>query len=309
MSKTKKGIQIQTMKKYIPFYLMLLPGALYLLINNYIPMAGIVMAFKNLNFQKGIWGSDWVGLKNFEYLFKTPEAFNMTRNTILYNLAFIILTMVLSVFVAILLSEIRQKMCMKLYQTVILLPYMISMVIVSYLGYAFMAEDGGLLNEILNLFGKENISWYNAPKYWPAILIIIQLWKNVGYQSIIFLASVMGIDQEMYEAASIDGCSKVKQIFSITIPMIVPTIITMSLLQIGRIFYSDFGLFYQVPLNSGALYNVTTTIDTYVFRGLMTLGDFSMSSAACVYQSLVGFVLVLAANKITKKFSAENALF
>lgn len=309
MSKTKKGIQIQSMKKYIPFYLMLLPGALYLLVNNYIPMAGIVMAFKNLNFQKGIWGSDWVGLKNFEYLFKTPEAFNMTRNTILYNLAFIVLTMLLSVFVAILLSEIRQKMCMKLYQTVILLPYMISMVIVSYLGYAFMAEDGGLLNEILKLFGKEGISWYNAPQYWPAILIIIQLWKNVGYQSIIFQASVMGIDQEMYEAASIDGCSKVKQIFSITIPMIVPTIITMSLLQIGRIFYSDFGLFYQVPLNSGALYNVTTTIDTYVFRGLMTLGDFSMSSAACVYQSLVGFVLVLAANKITKKFSAENALF
>lgn len=309
MNKRKKGIQIQSMKKYIPFYLMLLPGALYLLVNNYIPMAGIVMAFKNLNFQKGIWGSDWVGLKNFEYLFKTPEAFNMTRNTILYNLAFIVLTMVLSVFVAILLSEIRQKMCMKLYQTVILLPYMISMVIVSYLGYAFMAEDGGLLNEVLKLFGKEGISWYNAPQYWPAILIIIQLWKNVGYQSIIFLASVMGIDQEMYEAAAIDGCSKVKQIFSITIPMIVPTIITMSLLQIGRIFYSDFGLFYQVPLNSGALYNVTTTIDTYVFRGLMTLGDFSMSSAACVYQSLVGFVLVLAANKITKKFSAENALF
>lgn len=309
MKKTGKNVTIHHIKKYIPFYLMLLPGAIYLLINNYIPMAGIVMAFKNLNFQKGIWASDWVGLKNFKFLFKTPEAFNMTRNTILYNLVFIVLTMVLSVFVAILLSEIRNKLCMKLYQTVILLPYMISMVIVSYLGYAFMAEDGGLLNEILKMFGKEGISWYNAPEYWPVILVIIHLWKNVGYQSIVFLAAVMGIDQEMYEAAGIDGCSKIRQIFSITIPMIVPTIITMTLLQIGRIFYSDFGLFYQVPLNSGALYNVTTTIDTYVFRGLMTLGDFAMSSAACVYQSLVGFVLVLIANQITKKFSAENALF
>ena len=297
------------MKKYIPIYLMLLPGAVYLLINNYIPMAGIVMAFKNLNFSKGIWGSDWVGLKNFEYLFKTPEAFNMTRNTILYNLVFIALTMILSVFVAILLSEVRRKISMKVYQTVLLLPYMISMVIVSYLGYAFMAEDGGLLNRMLETMGKDSISWYNAPQYWPVILTVIQLWKNVGYQSIIFLAAVMGIDQEMYEAASIDGCSKTKQIFKITIPMIVPTIITMTLLQIGRIFYSDFGLFYQVPLNSGALYNVTTTIDTYVFRGLMTLGDFSMSSAACVYQSLVGFVLVLIANAVTKKYSAENALF
>ena len=297
------------MKKYIPIYLMLLPGAVYLLINNYIPMAGIVMAFKNLNFSKGIWGSDWVGLKNFEYLFKTPEAFNMTRNTILYNLVFIVLTMILSVFVAILLSEVRRKISMKVYQTVLLLPYMISMVIVSYLGYAFMAEDGGLLNRMLASMGKDPISWYNAPQYWPVILTVIQLWKNVGYQSIIFLAAVMGIDQEMYEAAAIDGCSKTKQIFKITIPMIVPTIITMTLLQIGRIFYSDFGLFYQVPLNSGALYNVTTTIDTYVFRGLMTLGDFSMSSAACVYQSLVGFVLVLIANAVTKKYSAENALF
>lgn len=309
MKKTKKGVQLHHMKKYIPFYVMILPGAIYLLINNYIPMAGIVMAFKNLNFSKGIWASDWVGLKNFEYLFETPEAFNMTRNTILYNLVFIVLTMALSVFVAILLSEIRRKICMKLYQTILLLPYMISMVIVSYLGYAFMAEDGGLLNQLLGFFGKEPVSWYNAPQYWPAILVIIQLWKNVGYQSIIFLAAVMGIDQEMYEAASIDGCSKIKQIFKITLPMIVPTVITMTLLQIGRIFYSDFGLFYQVPLNSGALYNVTTTIDTYVFRGLMTLGDFSMSSAACVYQSLVGFALVLIANKITKKYSAENALF
>ena len=233
----------------------------------------------------------------------------MTRNTILYNLVFIALTMILSVFVAILLSEVRRKISMKVYQTVLLLPYMISMVIVSYLGYAFMAEDGGLLNRMLETMGKDSISWYNAPQYWPVILTVIQLWKNVGYQSIIFLAAVMGIDQEMYEAASIDGCSKTKQIFKITIPMIVPTIITMTLLQIGRIFYSDFGLFYQVPLNSGALYNVTTTIDTYVFRGLMTLGDFSMSSAACVYQSLVGFVLVLIANAVTKKYSAENALF
>lgn len=299
---------IKNMKRYGALYVMLLPGFLYLLINNYIPMAGIIIAFKKLDFTKGIIKSDWAGLSNFKYLFNTPDAFRITRNTICYNLFFIVTTLVFSVFVAILLSEIRSKKAIKLYQTATLLPYMVSMVIVSYLAYAFLSSDG-FLNGIIKIIGGDKISWYTEAKYWPFILVFINTWKTIGYNSIIYLASILGIDQEMYEAASLDGCSKWNQIKCITLPMLKPTIITMLLLSVGRIFYSDFGLFYQVPMNSGPLIDITNTIDTYVFRGLTTLGDISMSAAACVYQSIVGFTIVLFANWITKKYSSENALF
>lgn len=301
--------KLTRLKKYLPVYVMLLPGFIYLFINNYIPMAGIVIAFKNVNFTKGILKSDWAGFKNFEYLFKTPDAFRITRNTILYNVAFIIINLVVAILLAVLLSEIKSKTSVKIYQTAILLPYMISMVIVSYLSYAFLATDTGLLNGIRSIFGAEHISWYTSPKYWPVILMVVNCWKYVGYGTIIYLASILGIDGELYEAAAVDGISKLQEIRLITLPMIRPTVITLVLLNIGRIFYSDFGLFYQVPMNSGALLNTTNTIDTYVYRGLITLGDIGMSSAACVYQSLVGFVLIMLANWVTKKYSSENALF
>ena len=302
----KKKINL---KKYLPLYLMLLPGFLYLLINNYIPMSGMIIAFKNVNFGVGILKSDWAGFSNFEYLFKTPDAFRITRNTLLYNLAFIVVNMVIGVLFAIMLSEIRSKRKVKVYQTVILLPYMISMVIVSYLAYAFLASDAGLINGMLKIFGIDSVSWYTSPKYWPLILIIVNCWKSVGYGTIVYLASIMGIDRSLYEAASVDGITKWQEIRYITIPLIKPTIITLTLLNIGRIFYSDFGLFYQVPMNSGALLDVTNTIDTYVYRGLITLGDIGMSSAAGVYQSVVGFVLIMLANWVTRKISSENALF
>ncbi len=300
---------MKTIKKYIPLYVMLVPGFLYLLVNNYIPMFGMIIAFKNVNFAKGILKSDWVGFANFKYLFTTPDAFRITRNTIGYNMAFIIVGLIVSVTIAILLSEIRNKICVRIYQTVIMLPFMISMVIVSYLAYAFLAGDTGFINGVLSTLHMEKISWYNEPKYWPFILIFISCWKGAGYSSVIYLASILGIDSEMYEAASMDGISKMKEIWYITLPMIKPTIITMVLLSIGRIFYSDFGLFYQVPMYSGALIDVTNTIDTYVYRGLMTLGNIGMSSAAGVYQSFVGFILVLIANQITKWYSSENTLF
>lgn len=297
------------LSKYLPVYIMLLPGFLYLLINNYIPMAGMVIAFKNVDYAKGILRSDWLGFKNFEYLFKTPDAFRITRNTLLYNVAFIIVNLVIGVLFAILLSEIRSRISVKIYQTVILLPYMISMVIVSYLAYAFLASDMGLINGILSALGLKEISWYTEQKYWPFILTFVNCWKYVGYGTVVYLASILGIDRSLYEAASVDGISKLQEIRYITVPMIKPTIITMVLLNIGRIFYSDFGLFYQVPMNSGALLNATNTIDTYVYRGLITLGDIGMSSAAGVYQSIVGFLLIMAANWLTKKYSSENALF
>lgn len=300
---------LKNIKKAFPYYIMLLPGFIYLIINNYIPMAGVVIAFKNVDFRKGIFRSDWIGFKNFEYLFKTPDAFLITRNTILYNLAFIVVNMAVAIVFAIFLAEIRSKMAVKLYQTIILLPFTISIVIVSYLAYAFLAGDSGLLNGILTSLGFEKISWYTEPKYWPFILVIVNCWKGVGYGTVIYLASIMGINSEYYEAAAVDGITKFQQIRYITIPMIRPTIITMLLLNIGRVLYSDFGLFYQVPMNSGALLDATNTIDTYVYRGLITLGDIGMSSAACFYQSVVGLVLVLGANWLTQKFSSENALF
>jgi len=272
-------------------------------------MGGLVIAFKDINWQKGIWGSDWCGFKNFEYLFKTPDAFNITRNTICYNVIFIIVNMIVALLYAILLSEIKNKLAVKVYQTTIMLPFMISMVIVSYLAYAFLAGDNGMINGMLTRLGMEKINWYSEPKYWPVILVVIHCWKGVGYGTVVYLSSILGIDQELYEAAAVDGIRELQKIRYITLPLIKPTIITLVLLNIGRIFYSDFGLFYQVPMNSGALIDATSTIDTYVYRGLITLGDVGMSSAAGFYQSMVGLVLILAANAITRKFSEENALF
>lgn len=296
-------------KKYIPLYIMLAPGLIYLLINNYIPMFGMIIAFKNVNFAKGILKSDWIGFANFEYLFKTPEAFRITRNTIGYNFAFIVVNLIFSVLVAIILSELSKKVMVKIYQTVIMLPFMISMVIVSYLTFAFLSGENGFINGFLSNFHIEKISWYNEPKYWPFIVVFINCWKGLGYGSVIYLASILGIDSELYEAAAIDGITKLKEIWYITLPLIKSTMITLVLLSIGRIFYSDFGLFYQVPMYSGALIDVTNTIDTYVYRGLMTLGDIGMSSAAGVYQSFVGFILVMIANYITSRYSKENSLF
>ena len=264
-------------------------------------MFGIVIAFKNLNFAKGILKSDWAGFSNFEYLFKAPDALLVTRNTIFYTFT--------AILIAILLSEIRSKSKVKLFQSCVLIPSLISIIIVSYLAYAFLSGRTGFINGSLASAGKEPVSFYTEPKYWPGILIFINCWKGAGYSSIIYLAAILGIDQEMYEAAEIDGATRWSKIRFITLPLLKSTVITLTLMSIGRIFYSDFGLFYQVPMNSGALINATNTIDTYVYRGLIELGDISMSSAACVYQSLVGFILVLAANYITRKYSAENALF
>ena len=308
--KVSSGTVQARVRHNIPLYLMFLPGAIYLLINNYIPMAGLVIAFKQVNWNKGILKSPWVGFSNFEYLFKTKEAWNITRNTLGYNIIFIILGTVIAIAVAILLNEITSMMLKKTYQTVILLPYLISMVVVSYLVYAMLSSENGFVNlSILRPLGKQEISWYTESKYWPAILIIIYIWKTFGYNCILYYATLVGIDRGYYEAAVIDGASRWQQIRHITLPELVPTIITLTLMSIGKIFYSDFGLFYQVPMDSGPLYDVTNTIDTYVYRGLIRLNNVGMSSAAGFYQSIVGFVLVMLANFTVRKISKENALF
>ncbi len=294
----------------LPLTLLAVPGLLYMLINNYIPMVGVFIAFKEINFAKGIFASKWVGFENFAFLFKTADAFIMTRNTLLYNVAFILLGTVCSIFIAILLSEIMHLRSSRVFQSGLILPNLISMVIISYIVFAFLNADSGFIDmSILKPLGLPQINWYSEAAYWPAILVIVQLWKSAGYGSLIYIAFIAGIDKSIFEAARIDGAGKMKQIFKVTLPMLKPTVIIMLLMAVGRIFNSDFGLFYQVPMNSGAIYSTTQTIDTYVYRALMQLNDLGMSSAAGLYQSVVGFLLVLLANYAVRKFDSENALF
>ena len=306
----KKKSRVKIYKEHLPLFLMLLPGLLYLLINNYIPMAGIVIAFKKINFAKGIFASPWAGLENFKFLFSSNDAWIITRNTLLYNVAFIFVNMVVGIAIAILICEVRNKKLKKLYQSAILLPFLMSMVILSYIVYALLSSENGLVNNtILEALHIDPIQWYQEPKYWPVILIVANCWKGVGYGCLIYIASLIGIDPAYYEAARLDGASKWQEITKITLPCLVPTIITLLLLSIGRIFYSDFGLFYQVPMNSGVLFPTTNVIDTYVYRALIEQGNISMSSAAGVYQSLVGFVVVMISNWIVRRVDKDQAFF
>lgn len=297
------------LKRYWAVYLMMLPGLAYLFINNYMPMPGIIVAFKQYNARLGIWGSKLIGFKNFEYLFATSDAWVITRNTILYNLVFIVLNTVLAILVAVVLNELpgRRK---KVYQSVILLPNLISTVIISYLVFAFFSSASGFVNNtILPALGRQSVNWYNQPESWPVIIVFVYLWRTVGYSCILYYATLLGIDRSYYESAMIDGAGKIRQFAYITLPLLKPTIIMLVLMAVGRIFYSDFGLFYQVPMNQGALYSTTNTIDTYVYRGLLQLGNISMASAAGLYQSTVGFILVLGANLLVRKIDCESALF
>ena len=297
-------------KQYLPIYLLALPGIIYMICNNYLPMFGIVIAFKKLNFAKGILASPWCGLKNFEFLFKSSTAFTMIRNTICYNVLWLILGHVLAIESAILLNEITNRFRARFYQSVILLPYLMSWVVVSYLVFAFLSADTGMFNNsILKPLGIAPVNWYSESKYWPFILTFVNHWKNNGYTMIVYFASIVGISQDYYEAAMLDGATKWQQIKHITIPQLVPTIITLMILSVGRIFASDFGLFYQIPRNTGALYNATQTIDVYVYNALMQRSDYGMASAASVFQSIVGFLMVMVTNAIVRKVSRENAMF
>lgn len=307
---TKRGTMLRHLLKHKVLLLMLLPGVLFLLVNNYLPMFGIIIAFKNINYVDGILGSPWVGLDNFRFLFATSDAWIITRNTVLYNFVFIILNLVIAVSIAIALNELKNKLAAKFYQSIMFFPYFLSMVVVSYLVFAFLNVEYGFINKgILALFGLDELNWYSEPKYWPFILPLINLWKGVGYGCVIYLAAIIGIDNEYYEAALIDGASKWKQILHITIPLIRPVIIITTILAIGGIFRSDFGLFYQTTLNSGALYPTTLVIDTYVYNALINMGNLGMSAAAGLYQSVVGFFLVLGSNWIVRKVDKDQAVF
>jgi putative aldouronate transport system permease protein len=308
------GRLLKDLMKNKAMLFMVLPGTVWFLIFSYLPMAGTVIAFKEYRYSQdgflaSILDSKWVGLDNFKFLFSTDDAYVITRNTVLYNVAFIILGLVLSVALAVILVEIVNNRLSKFYQTAIFMPYFLSWVIVGYFVFSFLSMDKGLLNQILAYFGVERINWYASPGYWPYILIFVNMWKLVGYNSVVYLAAIMGIDKSLYEAAMIDGASKSNQIRHITIPMLIPLMTILTLLAIGRIFYADFGLFYQVPRDSGMLYSMTNVIDTYVYRGLKTTGEMGMTTAAGLYQSLVGFVLVITSNYVVRRFNKDNALF
>jgi len=297
--------------RFLPLYIMLLPGAAYLIINNYLPMAGLLIAFKKINYSLGIFNSPWVGLKNFKYLFSNNDALIALRNTVLYNLGFILFGNLLAIVVAIALDSAKNKYFKQVSQVVYLIPFLLSTVIVSYIVFAFLSPTNGFMNNtILPALGiADPIKWYNEAKYWPVILNIVFLWMSFGYSSILYYSAVISIDKSYYEAAVVDGASTWKQILHITLPGLKPTIITLVLLAIGRICYSDFGLFYQIPQHSGLLYSTTQTIDTFVYRALLELNDVGRSSAAGFLQSIFGFVLVFGANMLVNKLDKESALF
>lgn len=296
--------------KYLPLYILAIPSLAYLIVNNYMPMAGLVLAFKKYSFGKGIIGSPWNGLDNFKFLFGSKWAGIMFRNTVLYNLVFLALGTVFAIAVAIMLNEISSKRLKNLHKTIILVPHLISTVIIGYIVFAFLSESNGFVNNtLLPLFGVKPISWYTESKYWPVILVIVQLWRSFGFQSIVYYATIVGFDSSYYEAAIMDGASTWKQITKITLPLLKPTIIILTIMSLGRMFASDFGLFYQVPMDSGLLYSTTTTIDTFVYRALMKDGDVSRALAAGFLQSVLGFAVVMITNGVVRKVEKDSALF
>lgn len=311
MTPKKNSLAVKANKftRYLPLYLMMMPALIYLLINNYMPMAGIVLAFKKYTVQGGIWGSEWNGLKNFAFLARSKDVPIIIRNTLGYNFFFILTNVVLGVTLAILITEIGNKKLQKYAQSSILFPFVVSIIIVSYMVRAFLDPQAGLVNSLLESFGLQKISWYDTSKPWPYILSFVNAWKGVGYSCILYISTILGIDPSLYEVARLSGASKAQQIRYITLPFLKPTVITMVLLNVGRIFTSDFGLFYQVPQNSGLIMDVTQTVDTFVYRALMTQNNIGQSSAASFLQSVIGFAMILLFNGIARKVSRENALF
>ncbi|WNR43974.1 ABC transporter permease [Paenibacillus roseipurpureus] len=295
-------------KRNRELFVMSLPAILYKLIFNYLPLIGLVLAFKQYRFDLGIWGSKWIGLKNFEFFFKSDKAFTVTRNTILYNLTFIILTLVLALTLAILLNEISRRW-IKVHQTILFLPYFLSWVVVGYVVFGFMDHKNGFMNVMLQAFGEQPIRWYEQAQFWPFIIVLTQLWKGVGFSTLIYYAGILSIDSSYYEAAKIDGASKWQMIRKITIPLLTPLIVILLIVAIGGIFRADFGLFYFIPNDTSFLYNATDVIDTYVYRSLRIVGDFGMSTAIGLYQSVVGFILVLLSNWVVKKINEDNSLW
>ncbi|MUT68271.1 sugar ABC transporter permease [Paenibacillus sp. NEAU-GSW1] len=296
-------------KKYKVILLMLAPAVLFFLLFAYVPMAGIVIAFKHYNNVGGIFGSPWNGLDNFRFFFESGDAWKVTRNTALYNIAFIIVNNVLQILAAILLFEIGGKWFKKITQSIMFLPYFISWVVVGAIAYNLLNYDIGTVNVLLRAVGAEPIDIYNTPSYWPYILVLVSAWKSLGYGTVMYLAAITSIDTEMYEAAEIDGANIFQRIWKVTIPNLMPTVIILVLLAVGNIFRGDFGMFYNLIGSNGLLFSTTDVIDTFVFRLLITANDVGMSAAAGVFQSVLGFATIMLVNYAVRRYDKDRALF
>ncbi|MCM8900694.1 ABC transporter permease subunit [Caldicoprobacter algeriensis] len=302
-------------KEDLELLLIALPTVVWYILFCYLPMFGIIIAFKQFRplpdagFIMSLIKSEFVGFDNFKFLFATPDAWIIFRNTLAYNAVFIVLDIVIPVALAIMISQLHSQKLAKVCQTAMFLPHFLSWVVVSYFVFAFLSVDKGLLNQLYKALGWESVEWYMQPRYWPYILTFLHLWKGMGYGMVVYLASISGIDISLYEAALIDGSTKWQQVKYITLPMLKPIITIMFILSIGHIFTTDFGLFYNIPRNSGPLINVTQTIDVYVYKALMGMNNIGFSSAAAFLQSIFGFITITTANWIVRKIDPNSSLF
>lgn len=303
-------------KKTLLLTTMVLPGAIWFFLLRYLPMFGIIIAFKDYRIYtkaptliNNLRHSKWVGLRNFKFLFTTTDSWIMIRNTIGYNALWIVLGTTISVAFAIMLNELTKKIMAKTYQTLMFFPYFLSWVVASYFVLAFLEPTRGLIPNIQAKLGLEVTNWYNDPKPWPVILTIAYLWKNVGYSTVLYLSAITGIDKAQYEAASIEGANKWQQVWNVTIPNIRPMITILLIMNVGKIFNADFGLFYNVPMNSGPLFPTTQVVDTYVYRALMATNNPGMSTAASLFQNVVGCICLVTTNSIVRKIDEESSLF
>lgn len=311
MKRKKNGEMtfIQKVVRYRVLLLMCLPAIVFFFLFNYVPLPGIYVAFVKYNYRDGIFGSKFVGLQNFEFLASSGKLLTLTRNTILYNIAFILLGNFLAVFVAILLNEMRSKWFKKVSQTLMFLPYFISQVLVGILVFNLLNYDTGFVNGILTRLGMERWQPYADPNVWPVLLVVIYLWQQTGYNSVVYFASIMGIDGEMMEAAKVDGANGFQRIRYIILPSLKPTIVILLLFALGGIVKGNFGLFYNIVGTNPLLYETTDIIETYVYRATMTDFNFMTASAVGLYQSIVGFVIVMVVNYIVKKIEPDYSLF
>lgn len=310
MKKRKSDLTFfQKVKRHRTLLLMCTPAVLFFLAFSYIPLPGIYVAFVKFNYRKGIFGSKFIGLDNFEFLLSSGKLWDLTRNTILYNLAFILLGNLLAVFVAILLNEMRSKWFKKVSQTVMFLPYFISQVLIGLLVFNLLNYDTGFVNNILTNLGMERWQPYSDPGVWPVLMVLIYLWQQTGYQSVVYFAAIMGIDGEMMEAAKVDGANGFQRIRYIILPSLKPTVVILLLFAVGGIVKGNFGLFYNIVGTNPVLYNTTDIIETYVYRATMTDFNFSTASAVGLYQSILGFVIVMVVNYVVKKIEPDYSLF
>ncbi|MDL2232202.1 ABC transporter permease subunit [Ruminococcaceae bacterium OttesenSCG-928-L11] len=306
--KAKRGF-VWHIRRHPYRYLLLLPAITYTFLFGYCTYPYIIIAFQKFNYRSGIFNSEFVGLKNFEFFFKSNAAATVIGNTLKLNLLFILFTTVASVTVAILLNEVRSRLFMRVNQSLMLFPHYISWVVVGYMLYGFFSTEYGVVNQILKMAGMDSVNWYSTASAWPSILVIMKVWKGTGMDAVIYLASITGIDATLYEAAEIDGANRWQQIRSITIPLLMPTVCILTLLSIGKIMFGDFGMFYAIIGDNGVLYPTTDIIDTYVFRALRQTGNPSQAMAVGLFQSLIGFIMVFGSNKLVNRFFPDGALY